>query len=36
LFVIEGQCEEKCKTEFIVDRPDQVTVRTKRPPPMID
>jgi hypothetical protein len=36
VFVIKGQCPDKCKTEFIVNRPDQVTVRAKKLPPMID
>jgi hypothetical protein len=36
-FVLEGQCESsRCPTEFIVDLPDSVTVRTKAAAPIIN
>jgi len=35
-FVIEGQCPNRCKSEFRIDRPDHVTVRAKRRPPAIN
>lgn len=36
VFVIKGDCPNRCKAEFIIDRSNQVTIRAKRPPPMIN
>lgn len=36
-FLLEGQCESsRCPTEFVVDLPDSVTVRTKAAAPIIN
>jgi TonB family protein len=36
IFVIEGQCPLDCKPEITINNPNQVTIRAKRLPPMID
>ena len=36
VFIIRGECPDKCESEFIVDGPYQVTVRAKGLIPIVD